>query len=139
MLPVHGDRGILLPSNLYLTYPDLSKSEDEVGRTQWTYKTRKGLVHIHPAKCFQNVIQALARCVMGESMVRVHKKYPVGLTIHDALYCSVENSQIMEAMKLIVENLRRAPKWMPGIPLDAECGFGDNISFKMKPLEKWNE
>ena len=139
VLPVHGAKGILLPSNLYLTYPDLKKSEDEVGRTQWTYKTRKGLVHIHSAKCFQNVIQALARCVMGESMVRVHKNYPVGLTIHDALYCSVENSQIMEAMKLIVENLRRAPKWMPGIPLDAECGFGDNISFKMKPLEKWNE
>jgi hypothetical protein len=74
---------------------------------------------------------------MGEAMVRVHKKYPVGLTIHDALYGIVPTEQSLEAMKFIVEELRKPPEWLPNIPLDAECGFGDNLSFKMKKLESY--
>ena len=136
-LKVIGARGIRLPSNLYMTYNDLTPSMDSSNRLQWVYKTRKGPVHIHAAKCFQNIIQALARCVMGEAMVRVHKKYPVGLTIHDALYGIVPTEQSLEAMKFIVEELRRPPEWLPNIPLDAECGFGDNLSFKMKKLESY--
>lgn len=136
-LTVMGARGIRLPSKLYMTYSDLACTADAKNRVQWVYKTRKGPVHIHAAKCFQNIIQALARCVMGEAMVRVHKKYPVGLTIHDALYGVVPTENVLEAMSFIVEELRRPPEWMPGIPLDAECGFGDNLSFKMKKLESY--
>lgn len=136
-LTVMGARGIRLPSKLQMTYNDLSPSTDAAGRVQWVYKTRKGPVHIHAAKCFQNIIQALARCVMGEAMVRVHKKYPIGLTIHDALYGIVPTEQAIEAMTFIVEELRKPPEWLPSIPLDAECGFGDNLSFKMKKLESY--
>jgi hypothetical protein len=117
-----------------MAYPGLKITEDEQGRKQWVYSTRKGLVHIHPAKCYQNVIQALARCVMGESMVRVHKRYPVGLTIHDALYCAVRAEEAEQARIDIITELRKAPAWLPDMPLDAEGGFGEDLSFKMKKL-----
>ena len=134
-LEVHGEKGIKLPSGLFMTYPGLKITEDEQGRKQYVYSTRKGPVHIHPAKCFQNVIQALARCVMGEAMVRVNKKYPVGLTIHDALYCVVRAEEAEQARVDIITELRKAPTWLAGMPLDAEGGYGEDLSFKMKKLE----
>lgn len=134
-LEVHGEKGIKLPSGLFMTYPGLKITEDEQGRKQYVYSTRKGPVHIHPAKCYQNVIQALARCVMGEAMVRVNKKYPVGLTIHDALYCVVRAEEAEQARVDIITELRKAPTWLPNMPLDAEGGYGENLSFKMKKLK----
>ena len=130
-LPVLGRRGIKLPSGLYMTYPELHTTTDELGRKQYVYKTRKGPVHIHAAKCYQNLIQALARCVMGEAMVSVHKRYPVALTIHDALYCVVSALQADEALRFIVNALKKEPCWAPGLPLDAEGGYGKSLSFKM--------
>lgn len=135
VLEVHGEKGIKLPSGLFMTYPGLKITEDEQGRKQYVYSTRKGPVHIHPAKCYQNIIQALARCVMGEAMVRVNKKYPVGLTIHDALYCVVRAEEAEQARVDIITELRKAPTWLPNMPLDAEGGYGEDLSFKMKKLE----
>ena len=133
-LPVEGSRGIKLPSGLYMTYPELKEERDETGRKQYVYKTYKGPVHIHAAKCYQNVIQALARCVMGEDMVRVNKLYPVALTIHDAVYCVVDDSKAEQAVRDIVTELRKAPAWLADMPLDAEGGYGKNLSFKMKKV-----
>jgi DNA polymerase family A/3'-5' exonuclease len=130
-LPVWGKRGIKLPSGLFLTYPELKTTLDEQGRTQYVYRTRKGPVHIHPAKCFQNLIQALARCVMGEAMVHIHRNYPIALTIHDAVYCVVPEDEADKALKFIVSELKREPHWAPGLPLDAEGGVGSNLAFKM--------
>jgi len=82
-----------------------------------------------------NCIQALARCVMGEAMVRVNKKYPVGLTIHDALYFIARAEEAEQARVDIITELRKAPTWLADMPLDAEGGYGENLSFKMKKLE----
>lgn len=131
---VLGRQGLLLPSGLYIIYNELEEFWDE-GRRNYKYKTRKGPVHIHAAKCYQNNIQALSRCVMGEAMVRVNRKYPVALTIHDAVYCVVPTEQAEEARRFIITELRKAPSWLPGIPLDAEGGYGEDLSFKMKKLE----
>ena len=135
-LPVHGYNGIKLPSNMYLRYPDLQCATNELNRTEWTYAQRKERVRIHGPKCFQNVIQALARCVMGEAMIRIHKEIPVCLTIHDAVYCAVPKRDVRSAMELIVTELKREPVWAPNLPLDAECGAGKDLSFKMSKLEK---
>lgn len=133
-LSVLGDCGIQLPSGLFMAYPELKASEDDQGRKQFVYRTRKGPVNIHPAKCYQNVIQALARCVMGEAMVRVHKAYPIALTIHDALYVVVPEEEAEEARRFIIKELRKTPEWLPNTPLDAEGGIGDSLSFKMEKL-----
>lgn len=141
-LDVWGAEGIELPSGLLMTYPGLHQVErvvtNEYGsmtRLEWRYFQRKKMEKIHGPKCFQNTIQALARCIMGESMVRIHKRFPVALTIHDAVYCVVPEDMTDEAKRFIVQELRREPSWAPGLPLDAECGEGDNLSFKMKKLE----
>lgn len=130
-LDVYNLYGINLPSDMFLNYPDLQKYEKT---NEMTYHSRKGRVRIYGAKCFQNTVQALARCVMGEAMVRIHKKYPVALTIHDAVYCVVPETEAEEARRFIITELRKEPAWAPGIPLDAEGGYGRTLSFKMTKL-----
>jgi hypothetical protein len=71
---------------------------------------------------------------MGEAMVRVNKVYPVGLTIHDALYCVFRVEEAEQARVDIITELRKAPTWLPNMPLDAEGGYGEDLSFKMKKL-----
>ena len=71
---------------------------------------------------------------MGEAMVRIHKQFPVALTIHDAVYCVVPNDLVDAAKHLIVSELKREPEWAPGLPLDAEVGSGQSLSFKMAKL-----
>lgn len=134
-LEVHGNMGIKLPSGLFLRYPNLRHVVNEEGRTEWLYSSRAERVRIHGPKCFQNTIQALARCVMGESMVRIHKVFPIALTIHDAVYCVVPDDQVEAAKRLIVSELKREPSWAPGLPLDAEVGAARSLSFKMGKLE----
>ena len=133
-LPVHGDNGIELPSGLFMRFPDMRQSYNDYGKLEWTYAQHKKRVAIHGAKCFQNTIQALARCIMGEAMVRIHKTYPVALTIHDAVYCVVPEEQAEKALRDIIIEMRCPPTWAPGIVLDAEGGYGKNLSFKMKKV-----
>lgn len=136
-LPVLGSAGIKLPSELFLKYPDLKQHENELGRKEWSYAQRKERVRIHGPKCFQNTIQALARCVMGESMVRIAKRLPVVLTIHDAVYCMVPDQLVEKAAKFIVKELKQAPEWASELPLDAEVGAGQSLAFKMSKLERF--
>lgn len=135
VLIVDGENGIKLPSGLMIQYPDLSGAQDgDRGGWVWTYKQRNERVKIYGPKVFQNVVQALARCVMGEAMVRIHKRYPIVLTIHDACYSVVPEHEAEEARRFIITELRKAPEWAEGIPLDAEGGFGKDLSFKMSKL-----
>lgn len=131
-LPVEGKSGILMPSGLHMRYSDLQESQDEeTGNKLWSYASRRERVKIYGPKVYQNTIQGLARCVMGEAMVRVHKKYPVLLTIHDALYIAVSEEKADEALKFVIRELKKQPVWAPGLPLDAEGGYGKSLSFKM--------
>jgi len=126
-LPVAGRRGVLLPSGLYLKYPDLKEMRTETG-TEWTYASHRGSRRrIYGPKTVQNTIQALARCIMGEAMVRITKRYKIALTIHDSCYCAVPEDEAQEALDFIIAELCKEPTWMPGIPLGAEGAFGRTL------------
>lgn len=125
-LNVDGSKGIEMPSKLYLKYPNL-KFEGEGRDRQWTYTEYKEIKRIYAPKVFQNTTQALARCIMGEAMVRINKVYPVALTIHDAVYCIVPEDQAETALEFILAEMCREPRWAPGIPLGAEGKYGKSL------------
>lgn len=125
IVKIHGKKGIYLPSGLYMAYPELQKyTDDETGRTKWKYKIRNGWEDIYGSKVFQGVTQAVARCVMGEAWLRIQKRYPLVMSIHDAAYFIAPETEAESALEFAIECMRVAPKWMPGIPLDAEGGYG---------------
>jgi len=130
---VEGNSGILMPSGLHMTYPNLrwvaKDSNNPAEGKEWQYdKSPKLVDRIYNAKCFQNVVQGLARCVLGEAMVRIHKQYPIALTVHDSLYCIVRNDdKVQSVFDWIMEQMVAPPEWMPGIVLAAEGSWGKTL------------
>jgi DNA polymerase I-like protein with 3'-5' exonuclease and polymerase domains len=127
LIKVDGKKGCLLPSGLHLRYPGLEKITEE-RKIKWVYHTRKGKEYLYGAKFFQGLVQSLARCVMGEQMVRIAKKYHILLTVHDAVYILAKEPDAQNAVDFVLAQMRRAPKWMPDIPLDAEAGYGKTLA-----------
>jgi len=124
-IKVHGREGLLLPSGLYMQYPLLQRTRDG-----WSYKVRNGWEHIYGAKVFQGSIQALARCVIGDGMLRTQKTIPdlpIALTIHDADYMVVPDLLAEVTMEQMIADLCVPPSWAPDLPLAAEGAFGKTL------------
>ena len=135
LVPVHGSEGALLPSGLYMRYPDLQKQRVKTDRgwgDEWSVlKNRRERDKLYGSKVFQGLTQGLARCIIAEAMLRIEKKYRILLTIHDACYLLAKEEDAPDVLRFVVEQLRIPPAWMPDIPLDAEGGFGRSLDFKM--------
>lgn len=118
---------IVLPSGLALRYPQLSGVADEKGRIQWTYGDDKK--KLYGGKLTENIVQAVARCVMTDGMLRIQKQYPCVLTVHDEVVALVPESEADDAENWVLAQMTMVPKYMPGIPLGAEAGhakrYGD--------------
>jgi len=91
---------ILLPSGLLMRYDGLRFEQGEKGM-EYSYKTRRGYTRIYGGKVIENVCQAIARCIIGEQMLRIATRYKVVLTVHDAIACVVPEDQAQEAVALI--------------------------------------
>ena len=114
---------ILLPSGLALKYPNLTGSADEKGRIQWSYGAdEKSRRKLYGGKIVENVVQAVARCVMTDGMLRIQKRYSCVLTVHDEVVCLVPENEAIEAEAWVLKQMIVDPSYMPGIPLDAETG-----------------
>ena len=112
-----------LPSGLRLHYDDLTSTTTDMG-VEYDYKTRRGRTRIYGGKVIENVCQALARCVIGEQMLEVAKRYKVVLTVHDSIACCVPDDEVDEARSYMESCMRTVPKWASGLPLDCESGVG---------------
>jgi DNA polymerase len=118
---------IILPSGLALRYPNLIGEADERGRIQWSYGVDKK--KLYGGKLTENIVQAVARCVMTDGMLRIQKRYPCVLTVHDEVVVLVPEAEVDDAEKWVLAQMIADPKYMPGIPLNAETGhaqrYGD--------------
>ena len=64
-------------------------------------RTRRGRTRIYGGKVVENVCQAIARCIMGEQMLDIARKYKIALTVHDSVVCCVKESEVDEAREYI--------------------------------------
>jgi DNA polymerase len=114
--------GILLPNGLYQNYPELTRHSNG----EYTYMTRMGPNKLYGGKIAENLCQAVARCIIGEQMVQIEKRYRVALTVHDAIACVVREEEADEARAYIEECMRTPPAWAQGLPLNCESGMARN-------------
>lgn len=124
---VEGDKGIRLPSKLFMQYPDLQKHMVD-GKYQWDYAIRGGRDRIYGAKVFQGLTQATARCIIAEHMLQIKGRYAVVLTIHDALYMVVPESEADAAVNFVSGVMKTTPDWIPGLPLGVDIGYGKTLA-----------
>ena len=111
--------GIKLPNGLYLNYPELRHHSNG----EFTYMTRTGVNKIYGGKVAENLCQAVARCIIGEQLLEINKRYRVVLTVHDAIASVVPISEADEARSYIEECMRTSPAWAHGLPLNCESGM----------------
>ena len=124
-------KGFLLPSGLRLFYNNLSLrmevAPDGHQKAIYTYDSRneKG-IYIYGGKVVENVVQALARCIIAEQMLKIAKKYRVVLTVHDAIMCVVKDEEVEEAKEYVRQCMTWTPEWAQGLPVNCEVGSGKN-------------
>jgi DNA polymerase len=136
--------GFDFPSGIPLRYTNLrkevkkllsSRTSNDRQMVQYTYDTRKGSVSIYGGKVVENVCQALARCVIGEQMLRISKRYQPVLTVHDAVACLAPIEEADEAAAYVQECMRWRPKWAETLPLNCEVKVGASYGV----AKKWNK
>ena len=117
------ERGIKLPNGLYIQYPGLTWDTSEA-KSKYIYKSRRGFISIWGGSVVENVVQALARIIVGEQMLKIHEKYRPALTVHDAVVCVVPEAEIDEAMRFIIDIMSTPPEWAKGLPVACEAHHG---------------
>jgi len=115
--------GVLLPNGLYIRYPELHYNTDE-SKGQYMYKSRKGPVSMWGGSLVENVVQALARIIVGEQMLKVNEKYRVVLTVHDAAVVVVKKEELDTALEYVTGVMSTPPDWATGLPVACEAGYG---------------
>lgn len=118
-------KGLTLPNGLYIQYPDLRK-EMEDDQAQWVYTSKGSPVKIYGGKVIENVCQAVARCIIGEQMMRICKRYAPVLTVHDAIAIVAPQNEADEARAFVEECMSWRPSWAQNLPLACESGMGES-------------
>lgn len=117
--------GIRLPNGLYIRYPQLHLNTDEA-KSYHAYKSRTGMKSIWGGALVENVVQALARIIVGEQMILINERYRPALTVHDAAVCVVPIDELEAAEKYIVDIMSKPPAWAKGLPIACEFTSGNS-------------
>lgn len=114
-------KGIELPNSLHIHYPDLRIESNKV-----TYTSRKGPISIWGGAVVENVVQALARIIVGEQMLKLRERYRPVLTVHDAAVVVVPKEEVDEALAFITKVMSTPPDWATGLPVACEAKYGES-------------
>ena len=130
-LEIHYQR-VRLPNGMFLNYPKLAwrqsvfDNEDGSARNGYSYWNGKWHQDTWGGTFLENIIQALARIIMSDSLERTDKhfvEHELGwmvLTVHDENVAIVREDQAQECLDFVIADMRLRPQWAPGLPLDAE-------------------
>lgn len=114
--------GVKLPNGLYIRYSNLRLEESKM-----VYDSRRGQVNIWGGAMVENVVQALARIVVGEQMLKIREAgYRPVLTVHDSVVCVVPKEEVDDAMATITSIMSTAPAWAAGLPVACEAKYGES-------------
>lgn len=128
---------IWLPSGLPLLYPGLrgsiiepksnafvrSPAPQRVENAQ--YLTGKGPSKLYGGLLTENIVQALARCVVGEQMQKVCEEtgYPLVMSTHDEGAFLVPEKEADQGLEFALKVFATPPAWAPDLPVAAEGGY----------------
>jgi DNA polymerase len=127
---------VWLPNGMGLHYPGLHRGAD--GNLQ--YKTSNGWKKIYGGLLLENIVQALARIVVGEQMLLTQTALKqldlaedeiarVVLMTHDEIVSAIPTRYAEQFFYKQVDIMRQPPhNWGSDIPLDADGGYAENYS-----------
>lgn len=115
---------IWLPNGMGLHYPDLNAEWNPRSDRfeDYSYRSNKEFVRVHAGVLTENVIQALARVIIGEQLMRINERYRVVMMTHDEIVTIAPEHEADECLAFMLEQMSIAPAWAAGLPLKAEGG-----------------
>jgi DNA polymerase len=111
---------VILPNGAVLDYSGLARAEDGKGIS---LVTGRGTTNMYGGKFTENIVQALARVVMAEAMIKIGGIYKIITTTHDEIVYLVPEEEAEIGMELGLNILKTPPVWASDLPLDAEGGY----------------
>jgi DNA polymerase len=121
---VYAHEKILLPNNMSLDYSGLTPTDTG----DWYYGIKK-VTKIYGGKMLENIIQALARIVVGEQILQIEREgiYTVSST-HDEVIMVVRENEADDVQRRVEEIMTTPPEWAPDLPLEVEGGWAREYS-----------
>ena len=110
---------VWLPNGMALTYPKLGCSDEG----EYSYVHIKEYARLHPGILIENIVQAYARVIIGEQLLRINKRYRVVMMSHDEIIAVVPEEEAREALGFMISEMSTSPTWAPDLPLAAEGGY----------------
>ena len=118
-----------LPNGMSLKYPDLKKAiNSETGYDAWTYQSGDVRKKIYGGPLCENIVQALARIIVGWQMLQISRKERVVMTTHDEVVAMPTAKKAPSCFAFMTKCMSTAPAWCSDIPLNCEGGWADNYS-----------
>ena len=113
--------GIRLPNGLSIRYPDLRMNDKK-----YVYKSRRGVTSIWGGAMVENIVQALARIIVGEQMLKIKERYRPVLTVHDAAVIVCPEKELDDAVGYITQVMSTPPSWASNLPVACEAKSGQS-------------
>ena len=109
-----------------LDYSGLSPTEDG----DWYYGLGNKRKKIYGGAMLENIIQALARIVIGEQVLQVEALPGVTTvsTTHDEILALVRIEEADAAVEAVTRIMTTPPKWAPDLPLAVDIGYAREYS-----------
>lgn len=99
--------GFAIPGLPGVVYKDLRNDGDG-----WKYRSGTDAnVRLYGGKVFENFCQHVARHIVLWQTARIHRRYPVALSVHDEAVCVVPEKDAEDCKAFMEESLVLAPKW----------------------------
>ena len=74
----------------------------------------------------ENIVQALARIIVGEQMLKIRERYRPVLTVHDAAVIVAPEKEAAEAVAFIVQVMSTPPEWAKDLPVACEAKYSQS-------------
>lgn len=72
----------------------------------------------------ENIVQALARIIVGEQLLKINERYRAVLTVHDAGVWVVPEEQVPDALAFISKTMSTPLDWCSDLPVACEIKYG---------------
>ena len=132
--PLEVGKGFIrLPNGMFLQYFGLHGTaeitRDDLVMTETTYLTRTGRTKLYGGLLTENVVQALARVIIAEQMLKIHDAgYRIVTMTHDEIVIIAKKKDAKKALDFMIKTMSTPPDWAPDLPLAAEGSYDTSYS-----------
>lgn len=112
------------PNGLRLHYHQLARRQSIEGFPEWMFMYGAEPKKLYGGKLLENIVQSLAADITMGAALRIQKRFPLAMQVHDELVYVVPDDDVEEVKTFLKKEMTTPPAWAPELPLAADIGVG---------------